>query len=186
MNFNKSFYTIFLWLIWVKWATGKESHTFLKRHWLSYSGKFTDIFSSLMICFAPSKLHLAMVGWNQGRGFGFNANNGMPFFFQNEGFFRVTSMIIAVKHVHFYCLILSLFIQAQKKELLISFVWVRCCGSVCEFWAGISRSCGHLRRGLSAVTCCQSRVKSPHFPLLWMSFVLKVNGIASSIYCVLN
>lgn len=51
-----------------------------------------------------------MVGWNQGKSFGFNANNGMPFFFQNEGFSCVTSMIIAVKSVHFYCLILSLFI----------------------------------------------------------------------------
>ena len=127
-----------------------------------------------------------MVGWNYGRGCGFNANNGMPFFFQNEGFFCVTSMITAVKRVHFCCLILSLFIQAQKKELLISFVWVRCCGSVCEFWVSISRSFGQPRRGLSAVTYCRSRAKSPRFPLLWRSCVLKVNGIASSVFCVLK
>lgn len=74
-----------------------------------------------------------MVGWNQGRGFGFNANNGVLFFVQNEGFFCVTSMITAVKHVHFHCLILSLFIQAQKKEHLISFVWVE----VLWFGAGL-------------------------------------------------
>jgi len=71
----------------------------------------------------------------------------MPFFCPSERSFSVTATIIAITRVHFWRLILSLFIQARKRELSVSPVGVRCCGSGRELWVSTSGSSAHPRQG---------------------------------------